>query len=71
MIFTKKYSTGSVALHKIEKMLLNKRILKDVYKLSSGQQTSALESFHSQILRFAPKNVNFPFIGMLCRYLLF
>lgn len=58
---------GTMALYKVEKLLLNKRILKDVAKLSHQHQTSALESFHSVILRFAPKNVVFPFIGMLCR----
>ncbi|XP_062393824.1 uncharacterized protein LOC134082194 isoform X2 [Sardina pilchardus] len=58
---------GSVALHKAEKILLNKRVLKDVEKLSHHHQTSSLESFHSLILRFAPKNVVFPFMGMLCR----
>ncbi|XP_041929953.1 uncharacterized protein LOC121694081 [Alosa sapidissima] len=57
---------GSVALHKAEKILLNKRVLKDVEKLSHHHQTSSLESFHSLILRFAPKNV-VPFMGMLCR----
>ena len=50
-----------------EKLLLNKRVLKDVAKLSHHHQTSSLESFHSLILRFAPKNVVFPFMGMLCR----
>lgn len=41
--------------------------MKDVVKLSPHHQTSSLEAFHSVILRFAPKNVVFPFIGMLCR----
>ncbi|XP_048114993.1 uncharacterized protein LOC125304619 [Alosa alosa] len=61
------FEKGSVALHKAEKILLNKRVLKDVEKLSHHHQTSSLESFHSLILRFAPKNVVFPFMGMLCR----
>ncbi|XP_059378644.1 uncharacterized protein LOC132114511 isoform X1 [Carassius carassius] len=58
---------GSIALHKVEKLLYNKRVLKDIEKLSHNFQTSSLEAFHSLILRFAPKNVIFPFIGMLCR----
>ncbi|XP_078124388.1 uncharacterized protein LOC144529259 [Sander vitreus] len=41
--------------------------MKDVAKLSPHYQTSSLEAFHAIILRFAPKNVVFPFIGMLCR----
>ncbi|XP_033992284.1 uncharacterized protein LOC117487734 [Trematomus bernacchii] len=57
----------SITLHKVEKILNNTRVLKDVKKLSHHYQTSSLESFHSLILRFAPKNVVFPFMGMLCR----
>ncbi|XP_034081647.1 uncharacterized protein LOC117552380 [Gymnodraco acuticeps] len=56
----------SITLHKVEKILNNKRVLKDVQKLSHHYQTSSLESFHSLILRFAPNNVVFPFMGMLC-----
>ncbi|XP_063048714.1 uncharacterized protein LOC134445189 isoform X2 [Engraulis encrasicolus] len=48
-------------------MNLSKRVLTDVQKLSSDYQTSTLEAFHSVLLRFTPKNVVFPFIGMLCR----
>ncbi|KAK7940066.1 hypothetical protein WMY93_003392 [Mugilogobius chulae] len=61
------FKPGTMALYKLEKMLLNKRILRDVAKLSSAYQTSSLESFHSVILRFTPKNVVFPYIGMMCR----
>lgn len=46
---------------------MNKRVLNDVKKLSPLYQTSALEGFHSVILRFAPKNVAFSYLGMLCR----
>ncbi|XP_026063533.1 uncharacterized protein LOC113046778 isoform X3 [Carassius auratus] len=60
------FQPGSIALHKVEKLLYNKRVLKDIEKLSHNFQTSSLEAFHSLILRFAPKNVIFPFIGMLC-----
>ncbi|XP_049895576.1 uncharacterized protein LOC126387059 [Epinephelus moara] len=55
------------ATYKIEKILFNKRILGDVKKLSPLYQTSALEGFHSLILRFAPKNVAFSYLVMLCR----
>ncbi|XDV52485.1 hypothetical protein PO909_021212 [Leuciscus waleckii] len=58
---------GTMVLYKVEKLLMNKRVLRDVEKLSHQHKTSALESFHSVIQRFAPKNVVFPFIGMLCR----
>ncbi|KAK0145629.1 hypothetical protein N1851_015461 [Merluccius polli] len=59
--------SSSKALYKVEKILTNKRVLTDVERLSSRYQTSTLEAFHSVILRFTPKSVVFPFIGMLCR----
>ncbi|XP_067312600.1 uncharacterized protein [Pseudorasbora parva] len=58
---------GTPAFFRLEKILRNKRILKDVEKLSPHHQTSSLEAFHRVILRFAPKNVSFSFLGMLCR----
>ncbi|XP_059404902.1 uncharacterized protein LOC132140098 isoform X1 [Carassius carassius] len=58
---------GTQAFYKLEKVMTNKQILNEVTKLSPHQQTSYFESFHSVILRFAPKNVVFPFLGMLCR----
>ncbi|XP_030222827.1 uncharacterized protein LOC115551293 [Gadus morhua] len=61
------FQPGTKALYKVEKILTSKRVLTDVEKLSSKYQTSTLEAFHSVILRFTPKNVVFPFIGMLCR----
>ncbi|XP_047194376.1 uncharacterized protein LOC124851234 [Hippoglossus stenolepis] len=60
-------TAGTPAFYRLEKVLSSKRVLKDVGKLSPHYQTSSLESFHSVILRFAPKNVVFPFLGMLCR----
>lgn len=55
------------AIYKLEKVLMNKRVLGDVKKLSPLHQASALEGFHSVTLRFAPKNVAFSYLGMLCR----
>uniref|UniRef100_A0A8C2FJL8 Uncharacterized protein n=1 Tax=Cyprinus carpio TaxID=7962 RepID=A0A8C2FJL8_CYPCA len=49
----------------LEKVLMNKHVLGDVKKLSTLYQRSALEGFHSVILRFAPKNVAFLYFGML------
>ncbi|XP_073802853.1 uncharacterized protein [Danio rerio] len=60
-------SAATMPFYKLEKVLANKRILKDVAKLSPHHQTSTVEAFHSVLLRFAPKNVVFPFLGMLCR----
>uniref|UniRef100_A0A9J8DC12 Uncharacterized protein n=1 Tax=Cyprinus carpio carpio TaxID=630221 RepID=A0A9J8DC12_CYPCA len=64
---SKHFKPGSKPLYRVEKVLTNNRVLKDVAKLSPHFQTSSLEAFHSVILRFAPKSVVFPFIGMLCR----
>ncbi|XP_042588995.1 uncharacterized protein LOC122138752 [Cyprinus carpio] len=64
------FNPASLELHKVEKVLCNKRVLRDVAKLSHHFQTSSLEAFHSLILKFTPKNVVFPFMGMLCRLFL-
>ncbi|XP_034722579.1 uncharacterized protein LOC117941677 isoform X1 [Etheostoma cragini] len=64
---SKWFQPGTSALNRLERVLTNKRYLTDVEKLSHHFQTSTVESFHSVIQRFAPKNVVFPFIGMLCR----
>lgn len=37
----------------------SKYLLKDIRQLSPDVQTSALEAFHSLIIRFAPKSVGF------------
>nr|XP_057926407.1 uncharacterized protein LOC131127981 [Doryrhamphus excisus] len=63
----KQFQPCTLPLYKVEKLLVNKRVLRDVEKLSDDHQTSSLESFHRDILQFAPKNVVLPYIGMLCR----
>ncbi|XP_039644212.1 uncharacterized protein LOC120551100 [Perca fluviatilis] len=60
-------SPGTPAFYNLEKELTKKTVLKDIAKLSPHYQTSSLEAFHSVILRFAPKNVVYPYLGMLCR----
>ncbi|XP_064464730.1 uncharacterized protein LOC135400449 [Ornithodoros turicata] len=45
----------------------DKRLLKDVAQMSPNTQTYALESFHSLLIRFAPKSVAFSPEGMLAR----
>ncbi|XP_077065676.1 uncharacterized protein LOC143718542 [Siphateles boraxobius] len=59
--------SASTALFKLQRIVSNKYLLKGVAKLSPRHQTSAIEGFHSVILRFAPKNVVFSYRGMLCR----
>ncbi|XP_052434176.1 uncharacterized protein LOC127974730 isoform X1 [Carassius gibelio] len=61
------FQPGSRALKRLHKVLINKRVLSDVEKLSPHYQTSIVESFYKVISHFAPKNIVFPFIGMLCR----
>ncbi|XP_052767644.1 uncharacterized protein LOC128208215 isoform X2 [Mya arenaria] len=58
---------GSKAAAKMEDILLNKRLCKDIKKLSAGFQTSTLESFHSVINHFAPKMTAYSFHGQMCR----
>uniref|UniRef100_A0A8C9ZMU8 Uncharacterized protein n=1 Tax=Sander lucioperca TaxID=283035 RepID=A0A8C9ZMU8_SANLU len=60
-------SAGTPAFDSLEKELTKKSVLKDIAKLSPHYQTSSLEAFQSAILRFAPKNVVYPYLGMLCR----
>ncbi|XP_073731245.1 uncharacterized protein [Misgurnus anguillicaudatus] len=64
---SKRLSAGTPALYNLQKELTKKTVLKDTAKLSPHYQTSSLESFHSVILLFAPKNVVYSYLGMLCR----
>ncbi|XP_030249967.1 uncharacterized protein LOC115567468 [Sparus aurata] len=58
---------STAACEQLTAVLLAPRLLKDMEKISPQHHTSAIESFHSLILKFAPKNVVFSFTGMLCR----
>ncbi|XP_034564403.1 uncharacterized protein LOC117830406 isoform X1 [Notolabrus celidotus] len=65
---TKKWlQPGSNTLHRVEKILMSERVLRNVENLSHDYQTSSLEDFHSDVLSFAPKKEDFPFIERLCR----
>lgn len=59
---------GSKAATKLEKLLTPKLLQGDIKKLSTTSQTSALESFHSVMLMFVPKNTAYSNIGMKARY---
>ena len=61
------FSLDTKAAVKVEDTLTTKALLKDIGKMSPLHQTSSLEAFHSLILRFAPKNTSFSYIGMKCR----
>ncbi|XP_026114078.1 uncharacterized protein LOC113092627 [Carassius auratus] len=58
---------STAACEKLTQVILAPKLLKDLENLSSDFQTSGLESYHSLILKFAPKSVAFSFVGMLCR----
>ncbi|XP_016362898.1 uncharacterized protein LOC107704481 [Sinocyclocheilus anshuiensis] len=54
------FQRGSLAIHKIEKVLCNKRVWRSSVMIFRHLPCSL-------ILRFAPKNVVFPFMGISCR----
>ncbi|XP_064469817.1 uncharacterized protein LOC135384551 [Ornithodoros turicata] len=57
----------SLAYKKFKEVTGNLRLFKDVAQMSANTQTYALESFHSLLIKFAPKFVAFSPEGMLCR----
>ena len=62
------FITGSEAAITLENIILEKRLLSDIRKLSPIYQTSTLEAKHSLDVRFVPKNVSFSYNGMQMRY---
>ena len=44
-------------LKQASNFITNKTVVKDVGKLSTLYQTSALEAFHSVVIHFAPKSM--------------
>nr|KAG5706771.1 hypothetical protein BaRGS_007274 [Batillaria attramentaria] len=56
------------AFTSLEKLVTEPRLLKDVAQLSSGDQTSSLEAWHSLLLQFAPKHTHFSWLGMRTRH---
>ncbi|KAK5876308.1 hypothetical protein CesoFtcFv8_025675 [Champsocephalus esox] len=61
---------SSLSAVKLEKLVTDKRLCKDIGKLSAVHQTSKVEGFHSLIIQFAPKLYVYSYTGMLCRTLL-
>ena len=62
------FITGLEAAITLENIILEKRLLSDIRKLSPAYQTSTLEAKHSLDVRFVPKNVSFSYNGMQMRY---
>ena len=59
--------SGTKLFEKLQDIINSRQLKKDIPKMSSVQQTSALEGFHSVINHFAPKMIGFSYHGMLCR----
>ena len=59
---------GTLPATKLEKIVTDKRLCKDVAKLSGKHQTSTVEAFHSLIVQFAPKTFVYSYTGLYCRY---
>ena len=52
---------------KLEQLVTNKYLLKDIRNLSGEHQTSGVEAFHSLIVHYAPKMTVFGYAAMLAR----
>ena len=59
--------TGTNAHDRLNDILMNQTILKDIEKLSSEDQTSCLEVLHSTLNHWHPKMFCFSWIGTICR----
>ncbi|XP_064630791.1 uncharacterized protein LOC135489383 [Lineus longissimus] len=60
-------TAGTKVSTQLTKIITAKRFVKDVGKISCGQQTSGLEAFNSVINHFAPKQFHFSHEGMESR----
>ena len=57
----------SLAFVALEKVVLDKRLSKDIAKLTEFCHTGELEVFHSLMLKYCPKREHFSYQGMLAR----
>lgn len=58
--------SGTNVYNKMKQILMNTRILNDIKKLSSEDQTSCLEGFHCTLNQFHPKMIRFSWLGTYC-----
>ena len=58
---------GSPAHVALEEVVTNKKLLKDLAKLTEFHHTGELEQYHSLMLKYLPKREHFSFKGMLAR----
>ncbi|XP_077088686.1 uncharacterized protein LOC143740600 isoform X1 [Siphateles boraxobius] len=57
----------SRAYHMLEKIVLDKGILKDLQQMSLFKHTGKLEVFHSMLLKYCSKNLHFHYSSMSAR----
>jgi len=58
---------GSPAHDALRQVVMDRRLLKDIGKLSDFCHTGQLETYHSMLLKYAPKRNHFQYGGMLTR----
>ena len=58
---------GSKAFEKLQDVLLNKRLLNDIERLSPKYQTSEVEGYHSVLIHFCLKSTVFSYKAMFVR----
>ena len=62
------FLSGTIAYDKMTAILMNKRFLSDIEKLSGDAQTSCLEAFNATLNNWNPKMVHCPWAGKNCRF---
>ncbi|XP_028414363.1 uncharacterized protein LOC114537519 [Dendronephthya gigantea] len=58
---------GSLAHVALEEVVTNKKLLKDICKLTEFRRTGELESYHSVMTKYVPKREHFCYNGMIAR----
>ena len=58
---------GSPAHVALEEVVTNKKLMKDIAKLTEFHHTGELESYHSLMTKYAPKREHFCYNGMVAR----
>ena len=59
--------SGSPAHVALEEVVTNKKLLKDLEKLTEFHHTGVLESYHSVMTKYVPKREHFSYNGMVAR----
>ena len=58
---------GSAPHKTLEEIVLHKKLLKDISKLTEFHRTGNFEVYHSLFLKYAPKRQHFSYKGMVTR----